>query len=272
MKLSEIYEEMIIIDAWNKLEEAFNETALLSEGNARLDELIKESDKVVFENFGIDTEDKKYFIAGSARLYLYPGLVEVINELSSEISEEKMVKIPSEPGDLDIVIPLNPKLWETLKNNVSNKLYDAGGDDTDAVGDDTDAGGEYSFNDNLEKGIFRPQKLGLTQMDIEVFKEWNPSKAGGEYASTVVGSPKEIFSRASKFNGYYYMSMFDVINYKFQMDRPKEKRIAAIINDYLANNARVAKDKKIEPRSKESLLKILSRVIRMRYNPTSSKE
>jgi hypothetical protein len=258
MKLSEIYEEMIIIDAWNKLEEAFNETALLSEGNARLDKLIKESEKAVFENFGIDTGDKKYFIAGSARLYLYPGLVEVINELSSEISEEKMDEIPIEPGDLDIIIPLNPKLWETLKNNVSDKL--------------DDAGDEYSFNDNLEKGIFRPQKLGLTQMDIEVFKEWNPSKAGGEYASTVVGSPKEIFSRASKFNGYYYMSMFDVINYKFQMDRPKEKRIAAIINDYLANNAQVAKDKNIEPRSEESLLKILSRVIRMRYNPTSSKE
>ena len=153
MKLYSIYEEMVILDAWNKLEEAFNETVLLEEGNAKLGALLEESKDVVFENFGIDTGDKKYFIAGSARLYLYPGLVELINELSSEISEEKMVKIPSEPGDLDIVIPLNPKLWGTLKNNVSDKVD------------------EDSFNDNLEKGIFRPQELGLTQMDIEVFKE-----------------------------------------------------------------------------------------------------
>ena len=244
MKLYSIYEEMVILDAWNKLEEAFNETVLLEEGNAKLDALLEESKDVVFENFGIDTGDKKYFIAGSARLYLYPGLVELINDLSSEISEEKMVKIPSEPGDLDIVIPLNPKLWGTLKNNVSDKVD------------------EDSFNDNLKKGIFRPQELGLTQMDIEVFKEWDPSKAGGEYASTEVDPQKKIFSRASKFNGYYFMSMFDVINYKFQLGREKEIRIAKIINNYI--------DKR-ENRTKEDLFKILSRVIRMRFNPTTSK-
>ena len=47
MKLSEIYEEMFIKDAWDKLEEALNETALLEEGNAKLDTLIQEAERVV---------------------------------------------------------------------------------------------------------------------------------------------------------------------------------------------------------------------------------
>ena len=80
MKLSEIYEEMLIRDAWNKLEEALNETVLLEESNAKLSALLKESNGAIFENFNISPDNKKYFVAGSARLYLYPGLVEFIND------------------------------------------------------------------------------------------------------------------------------------------------------------------------------------------------
>ena len=246
MKLSEIYEEMLIRDAWNKLEEAFNETVLLEEGNAKLDALLKESNRVIFESFGINPDDKKYFIAGSARLYLYPGLVEFINEVTDEMdgmSGPVGPKTPTEPGDLDIVIPGN-KEWETLKNNMSGKV-------------DSD-----KFEQNYNNKIFRPNELGLTKMDIESFDAWAPNRAGGEYSDTKVDSTKNILNRATKFNGYYFMNMYDVINYKFQMGRAKDLKIAGLINNFI---------KRRENRSKEDLFKIISRIVRMRYNPTTSK-
>ena len=243
MKLSEIYEEMIIRDAWNKLEEAFNETVLLEEGNGKLEALIKEADKVIFKNFGIDPSEKKYFIAGSARLYLYPGLVDFINNVSDKAEETngpQPPKTPTEPGDLDIVIP-GKEDWNNLKNNLSGKVD------------------MEKFESNFNKRIFRPNELGLTQMDIEAFDEWAPQRAGGEYADTKVDDTRKILNRATEFNGYYFMNMYDIINYKFQMGRAKELKIAQLINDFL---------KRRKNRSKEDLFNIISRIIRMRYNPT----
>lgn len=246
MKLSEIYEEMIIRDAWNKLEEAFNETVLLEEGNGKLGALIKEADKVVFKNFGIDPSEKKYFIAGSARLYLYPGLVDFINDLAEKVEKQygpQPPKTPSEPGDLDIVIP-GKEDWNTLKNNLSGKVD------------------MENFESNFNKKIFRPNELGLTQMDIEAFDEWAPQRAGGQFSNTKVSSTKDILNRATAFNGYYFMNMYDIINYKFQMGRGKDLKIAELIMNYMRRK---------EGRSKEDLFKIISRIIRMRYDPTTSK-
>jgi hypothetical protein len=246
MKLSEIYEEMFIKDAWDKLEEALNETVLLEEGNTKLDALIQEAEKVVFSNFGIDSSEKKYFIAGSARLYLYPGLIDFINELTEKMGKEygpQPPKTPSEPGDLDIVIP-SKEDWIKLKNNVSGKV-------------DTDV-----FESNFNKKIFRPNELGLTNMDIEAFDEWAPQRAGGEYSNTKVDDTRNILNRATKFNDHYFMNMYDVINYKFQMGRTKDLKIAQLINSYITRR---------EKRSKGDLFKILSRIIRMRYNPTTDK-
>ena len=73
MKLSKVYEEITIRDAWTRLEQALEETILLEEGNNKLASLLSESDKLIFPAFGIDKGEKKYFIAGSARLYLYQG-------------------------------------------------------------------------------------------------------------------------------------------------------------------------------------------------------
>tara|TARA_B100000963_G_scaffold284973_1_gene253844 strand:+ start:120 stop:860 length:741 start_codon:yes stop_codon:yes gene_type:complete len=246
MKLSEIYEEMLIRDAWNKLEEALNETVLLEESNAKLSALLKESNGAIFENFNISPDNKKYFVAGSARLYLYPGLVEFINDVTDEMdgtSGPVGPKTPTEPGDLDIVIPSDED-WEALKKNMSGKVD------------------MEKFDKNYRNRIFRPNELGLTNMDIESFDAWAPSRAGGEYSDTKVDSTKNILSRATKFNGYYFMNMYDVINYKFQMGRAKDLKIAELINNYI---------KRRENRSKEDLFKIISRIIRMRYNPTTSK-
>lgn len=247
MKLSEIYEEMFIKDAWDKLEEALNETALLEEGNGKLDVLIQEAERVVFTNFGIDSSEKKYFIAGSARLYLYPGLVDFVNDLTEKMDKEygpQAPKTPTEPGDLDIVIPGKDN-WDNLKENVSGKV-------------DMEA-----FESNFSKKIFRPNELGLTKMDVEAFDVWAPQRAGGEYANTKVDDTRNILNRATKFNDHYFMNMYDVINYKFQMGRAKDLKIAQLINSYITRR---------EKRGKEDLFKILSRIIRMRYNPTTDKK
>jgi hypothetical protein len=70
------------------------------------------------------------------------------------------------------------------------------------------------------RGIYRPTSDG----SIEVFTEWNPAKAGGQYADTNVRSTDEILQSASPVGGYYYMSFFDVMDYKTKLGREKEKR------------------------------------------------
>ena len=235
MKLSNLYEEMMIKDAWTNLEKALQETMILDEANNKLMRLIKESDNVLFKAFGINPSDKKYFISGSGRLYMYDGLPEFINKISEQFGGKEM---PLEPGDLDVVVP-NKENWETLKLNLNNKV-------------DMD-----KFNSNYDKGIYRPQELGLTQMDIEAFDEWAPQRAGGDYTDTKVDDTETILNRATELNGYYFMSLYDVISYKYQMGREKEKRIADLINDFL---------KRREGRSKEQLFNIIARIIKMRYS------
>jgi hypothetical protein len=103
-------------------------------------------------------------------------------------------------GDLDIVIP-NKETW-------------------------VNAGlGEY-----YEKGgIYRPDAGG---MDIEVFDIWDPSKAGGDYADVKVRSTQEIMSDTNAVNGYFFMSLYDVIDYKMSLNRGKEKEVIELIGKY----------------------------------------
>ena len=233
MKLSKIYEEMMIRDAWANLEQALEETIILDEdGDNRLSTLINEADKVLFPAFGIKPSEKKYFIAGSARIYLYPGLAEFINKVTTEFGG---VDIPLEPGDLDVVVP-GKEDWNTLASNLSKKVD------------------KEKYQPNLSKFIYRPQELGITDMDIEAFDVWAPNRAGGEYASTEVDDTNTILNRATTYNGYYFMSIQDVLAYKTQMSRDKEAKIAALINNYL---------KRREGRTQEQLFDIIARIIRM---------
>lgn len=92
MKLFEIFAKDIVIkDFFNTLEEEVS-------NDINLNSLLNQADEVIFKKFGIDPKQRNYFIAGSARLYLYPKLRELFN-LSSTI------------GDLDIVIP-EQKYWD----------------------------------------------------------------------------------------------------------------------------------------------------------------
>jgi len=234
MKLSNIYEEMMIKDAWDGLERALGETIILDEGNDKLMGLINEANDTLFKPFGIDPSEKKYFISGSARLYLYDGLPEFINNISKKFGG---AEIPAEPGDLDVVIP-NRKQWVTLKSNLNGKVDSS------------------KLNSQLNNFIYRPQELGISEKDIEAFDVWDPARAGGDYADTKVDDTDTILNRATEFNGYYFMSLYDVIAYKYQMGREKEKRIADLINDFL---------KRREGRSKEQLFNVIARVIKMRF-------
>jgi hypothetical protein len=106
-------------------------------------------------------------------------------------------------GDLDIVIPdeqlwINAGLQEELKNG----------------------------------GIYRPTSDG----SIEAFTIWDPSKAGGSYADVRVRSTNEILDSAELIDGYYYMSISDVADYKTKLSRDKEQEVVNLINQYKESN------------------------------------
>jgi hypothetical protein len=227
MKLSEVYEEMMIKDAWSNLEKALNNTLTLEEENSKLNSLLNEADKVIFDKFSIEPSEKKYFIAGSARLYLYPGLIDVLNRVDKGFQ--------TEPGDLDVVVP-NTNDWKVLANNMK----------------DID---NPKFNELANKGIYRPNMIGLTNMDIEAFTVWDPSKAGGDYKDVNVRNNKQILNDASLVNGYYFMSLYDVLDYKSQMSREKEIQIANIINKYLKSGST----------NKDELFNRIGKIVGMRY-------
>lgn len=102
-------------------------------------------------------------------------------------------------GDLDIVIP-NTELW---------------------VG--------AGLQEELQNGgIYRPLEDG----SVEAFTIWDPSKAGGPYADVRVRPTNEILADADLINGYYYMSMADVADYKTKLSRDKEQEVVNLINYY----------------------------------------
>jgi hypothetical protein len=106
-------------------------------------------------------------------------------------------------GDLDIIIP-NKQLWYN-------------------------AGLEREWNAN---GIYRPTSDG----SVEVFNIWDPSKAGGAYANVQVRSTNEIMNSSSFINGYWFMSLTDVMDYKTSLNRDKEKEVVDLIDKYRVSN------------------------------------
>jgi len=187
MRLSEIYlKEIYLKEFWTQVSED-----LLSEvDSSALNSLLTNANDIIFKKFNINPKDKVYFIAGSARLYLYPKLRDAFG-LSGII------------GDLDIVIP-NEELW--VKAGLTNELKNG--------------------------GIYRPTKDG----SIEAFTIWAPQKAGGQYANVKVRSTDEILNDADLINGYYYMNMSDVAEYKTKLGREKEQEIVNLINQYQNSN------------------------------------
>ena len=98
-------------------------------------------------------------------------------------------------GDLDIVIP-DPKYWKQA---------------------------------GLEgQTVYRPEG----DKRIEAFTGWEPSKAGGDYANVSVRSTSAILNDAFQSQGYWFMSLIDIFDYKMKLGRPKEKDILDKIKAY----------------------------------------
>jgi len=202
MRLSEIYiREFFLKEFWGNVSEE-----LLSEVDTTgIDALLRRADELIFKKFRILPNNRSYFIAGSARLYLYPRLRDAFG-LEGSI------------GDLDIVIP-NKEIW-----------INAG------------------LQDELNKGgIYRPTSDG----SVEAFTIWDPSKAGGTYADVRVRSTNEILAGADEINGYYYMSMSDVADYKTKLSREKEQEVVNLINQYKESDAE----------SKQTFLRLIVKAI-----------
>jgi hypothetical protein len=187
MRLSEIYiREFFLKEFWgNVSEDLLNEV-----DTSGVDSLLRKADEFIFKKFRILPNNKSYFIAGSARLYLYPKLRDAFG-LTGEI------------GDLDLVIP-NEEIW--VKAGLDEELQNG--------------------------GIYRPLQDG----SVEAFTIWAPSKAGGSYADVSVRPTSEILADADLINGYYYMSMADVADYKTKLSRDKEQEVVNLINYYKESN------------------------------------
>jgi hypothetical protein len=134
MRLTEIYlKEVFLKEFWNEFEKDFQLDEAVS---SDLASLLQEANTLIFDKFNIKPSEKKYFIAGSARLYLYPELRDAFG-LSGGI------------GDLDVVIP-NEVLWvnagldKELKTGGIYRPTSDGSIEAFTVWDPSKAGGAYA--------------------------------------------------------------------------------------------------------------------------------
>lgn len=176
MKLFDVYTDIIL----EQFEGLIDETAT---PDSRLSELLDVSKKVIFDRFGINPEQKVYFIAGSARLYLFPKLKELF-------------RLESNIGDLDIVIP-DKRYWDYAKIQYGSSF-------------------KYKTNG----------------AEIEAFNDWDPSKAGGQWANFDARPTQTILHDATFLNGFWFMPLRDIVHYKTGLNREKEHDIVDIMNKF----------------------------------------
>ena len=198
MNISEIYlREVYLRKFCEDLEETLQLTE--SEGNPALTNLLNKANKILFPRFGINPSDEgKYFIGGSARLHLYPEVAALLNDRI---------------GDLDIVIP-GDKEWDYLVKYLDHN--------------------KIPYNkEEVAQGIYRPEgKEG----PIEAFKKWDPAKVDPEkYEGTGFTSTEDILRTSNRqlVGGYYFMSLFDIIDYKVKLNRDKEVAITRLLGQYI---------------------------------------
>ena len=193
MKLIHLVYEKLLREFCNDLENSLQEAAVSPP--SKLKALLKEADEFVFKPFGIKPNEQKYFIAGSARLYLYPELVKALN----------LKPI----GDLDMVVPDN-KHWSDLEDHI--KTYP---------------------NDNVTPEEIELRRYTPTEDELlEVFDKWLPKYDEESTGNFEVRDTNTILKNARNLGGYYYMSFYDIIDYKFALKRAKEKPIVDLLIKY----------------------------------------
>ena len=87
------------------------------------------------------------------------------------------------------------------------------------------AGLEENWN---KDGLYRPTDDG----SIEAFNVWDPSRAGGAYADVKVRPTNTVIADSTLINGYYFMSLEDIMDYKTSLNRDKEKDVVELIQQY----------------------------------------
>lgn len=232
MKLYTIYENMVSTKYWSSFDNYLVDNTTLSEiDTANINGLLNEANLLIFEAFGIDpSESGKYFIGGSARLFKNPMLLKVLNKLDKNF--------PLVIGDLDVLVP-GKQEWETLYKNYT----DPNSQFLKKIGEKI---GEKNIPIVMERfkkqwkqyggKIYRPggtkDGLKLSKSDIEAFDVWDPSQAA-DAKDINVRSTEEILKDAVKIGDYYYMSIYDVFDYKSKLDRNKEKKIVEKLKKFL---------------------------------------
>ncbi len=169
--------------------------------NVNLQSLLKRANEIIFPRFGIKPSDQyKYFIAGSARLHLYPELSSILNDSI---------------GDLDIVVPGDAE-WKYLeKYLIDNNI-------------------PYN-KEELKQGIYRPKEDDR----IEAFKKWDPSKTDpSKFKDSDFSSTETILKTSNRkpVNGYYFMTLYDIVDYKMKLNRKKEEAVTDLLIQYIGAN------------------------------------
>lgn len=97
------------------------------------------------------------------------------------------------------------------------------------------AGLEENWN---KGGIYRPTDDG----SIEAFNVWDPSRAGGAYADVKVRPTNQVVADSTLINGYYFMSLEDIMDYKTSLNREKEKDVVELITQYQKGDIKSRRD------------------------------
>jgi hypothetical protein len=232
MKLFEVYEDMVSKKYWSQFDEyLINNTSLNEVDSVNLNQLLSEANLLIFEAFGINpSEGGKYFIGGSARLFKSPMLLKVLNELDK--SFELTI------GDLDVLVPGRTE-WDTLYKNYTNPDSEYLKKLGKKIGEKNIPIVMERFKKQWEQyggKIYRPggtkDGLKLSKNDIEVFDEWKPNLVS-DAKDFSVRSTEEILKDSVNIGGYYYMSIYDVFDYKSKLNREKEKKILEKLKKFL---------------------------------------
>lgn len=191
MKLTEILLDEVFSnfnEIFKNIEESYQIDETIT--NVKLKNLLNKADTEIFPLFGITKENTdKYVIVGSSFLYLFPKLVDEFNL--------------KEIGDLDILIP-GEKQWEYFKNNFDKNKW-------------------KEHEANWKQGIYRPNPNDPNP-EIEVFDAWKPQKAKGEDLTKFnVSSADEIMKNSKVRDGYNFMGLKDILDYKVGLSRPEKE-------------------------------------------------
>lgn len=176
----------------------------------------------------------------------------LLGEFWKQVEEDLIVE-EGDSGLKHLIEQANTIIFEKFKINPTDKVYSIVGSarlylyptlreafnltgtigDLDMVIPDKELWINAGLEENWNKGgIYRPTNDG----SIEAFNEWAPQKAGGAYADVQVRSTPDIIRDSTLINGYYFMSIQDIMDYKTKLGRDKEKEVVALINQYQASN------------------------------------